>query len=1102
MKDGNQKFFMEAYESCHDEFLRYCSVISYGRMEVQDLIQDVLLSAYKNFDSIQDKEKLLHYLIKAARNRAITEKQKENRQTRLSAYYANKLLYAGVSPETLMDVQIIYESLKLLPENQATALWLFEVQGLKMREIASIMDSTEASVKMQVSRARKKICMMLSDDKNKKRRYSIVPLPIKENQSESKPGLVENWVEIIKDIPPQIDLNHVEAIISRFQYKSMFIQGKGNRLAIFASVAGTMAVLLFFFMTGKKEEKRIVPPIEEISNGNDGAVGPLSASRQEKALLLPLALLQITTPEINAPLTIPASTVIRQPRKESQKIGEEKKTKDKLQPNFGEFSISGDWKSKGKNLNDCVELTFSESGTYWLTRWKFNECFQEQDLERLLRETKGHIVLERDAGQIILTKGRGRENGTFEFRPNKSFQSYLLDRGFAPEDYPDKEVSVKGSSKYTGKGKPVLTAKHLEVLWFKVFVTNIDAQYINYLEYKGYGNEQMHELWDLADQEVTIDYLKEILPYKNITTQPLSLFDIAELKMQEVAPSLVQRLHQCEIGKLTVEDIISINQQEIPLGYIENLCKSSFKIESAEQINQAYLTRSLQVDKGGVSLGQETGQHLGDIQILGQQIPQGNKPVTDLSSNILSISEIDKKEIIALSEFDKLVVSGNVKVGVAKYHKDQAIIVGNQSMRERVRVKLNNNTLHISQKPGFQSKNKYDVIVTGRNIQDLAIRGRARTYGVRLEQGSKDTLSSYIKRKMASEKIVGYQALVIKNGEKDFELNGGFLKSGEPKEVDENSVFMIASLMKPIYALALMRLVDQGSIDLDRPIDTYLDIPFRNPNFPEEVITPRMLLSHTSSVKDNWNVLGPMYHPDYSSKEELTINKFVDAYFRQNGKYFDSEKNFQDKPPGQVFEYSNAGYILIGHLIETVTSRSMEEFCKKEVFGPLGMKNTFWYFHDIPNQNIASPHALVDDKVQPLSHYGYPSFPEGQIRTTVGDYSKLIALFLNMGKLEGKPYLSSNSFEEFMIVQYPSLDPHQLIAWNRNEFQSEEFYRKVPRLPAHTGLEAGATTACLFDVKSKSAVLVFNNTQPNGFEGLLEIFTALCERAGLTKSNG
>ena len=82
---------MKAYEACHEPFLRYCSALAYGKMDVQDLVQDVLVSAYHRFEKIANKDQLLHYLVRAARNRSISIWRKQKHQESLSELHAERL---------------------------------------------------------------------------------------------------------------------------------------------------------------------------------------------------------------------------------------------------------------------------------------------------------------------------------------------------------------------------------------------------------------------------------------------------------------------------------------------------------------------------------------------------------------------------------------------------------------------------------------------------------------------------------------------------------------------------------------------------------------------------------------------------------------------------------------------------------------------------------------------------------------------------------------------------------------------------------------------------------------------------------------------------
>lgn len=152
---------MQAYQRCHEPFTRYCSAIAYGRMDAQDLMQDVLLSAFQQYERIEKKDDLLYYLIRAARNRAVNMWRLRRRNEAICEKQAARLKARGASPDMLVDISILYGALDKLPPAQRDALVLFEVSGLSMAEIAVIQGSNENAVKTRVSRARAAVRALL-----------------------------------------------------------------------------------------------------------------------------------------------------------------------------------------------------------------------------------------------------------------------------------------------------------------------------------------------------------------------------------------------------------------------------------------------------------------------------------------------------------------------------------------------------------------------------------------------------------------------------------------------------------------------------------------------------------------------------------------------------------------------------------------------------------------------------------------------------------------------------------------------------------------------------------------------------------------------------
>jgi RNA polymerase sigma-70 factor (ECF subfamily) len=154
---------MNAYKACHEPFLRYCSALAYSKMDAEDLVQDVLLSAYQNFDRIEKKSELLHYLLRSARNRSVSGWRKRKKEVDLVDAFTQRLSSKGVSADMLIDIKFLYSALDELPSAQRDAVILFEISGFSMKEIAEIQMSTEGAVKTLVSRGRSKLKQIMEE---------------------------------------------------------------------------------------------------------------------------------------------------------------------------------------------------------------------------------------------------------------------------------------------------------------------------------------------------------------------------------------------------------------------------------------------------------------------------------------------------------------------------------------------------------------------------------------------------------------------------------------------------------------------------------------------------------------------------------------------------------------------------------------------------------------------------------------------------------------------------------------------------------------------------------------------------------------------------
>lgn len=348
-------------------------------------------------------------------------------------------------------------------------------------------------------------------------------------------------------------------------------------------------------------------------------------------------------------------------------------------------------------------------------------------------------------------------------------------------------------------------------------------------------------------------------------------------------------------------------------------------------------------------------------------------------------------------------------------------------------------------------------------------------------QSENPALDKYLLKKMEKSGRIGMQAAYISKGELSWIGSYGVKTYQTNDKVNDSTLFMIASTSKPVTALALMKLYDQGKLKLDEDINAYLPFEVRNPNLPEYTITFRMLLSHVSSIRDHWPTLEIDYTIDNGGDSPISLEDFLKSYLVPGEKYYNGETNFYTSEPGSQYHYSNVGYNLIGYLVQRISGRPFNEYMAEEIFLPLKMNNTYWLLSDIPHDNIATPHNMPYKETdyngtQILKHFGYPGYPSGQLRTTVTDYAQFLKLLVNQGQVEGTQFLKEETVAEFLAVQYPDVAKWQAISWSYNEFENFIYNMIMPRRPSHTGLDPGMNSVVSFDPYEKTGAMIISNS--------------------------
>jgi CubicO group peptidase (beta-lactamase class C family) len=226
---------------------------------------------------------------------------------------------------------------------------------------------------------------------------------------------------------------------------------------------------------------------------------------------------------------------------------------------------------------------------------------------------------------------------------------------------------------------------------------------------------------------------------------------------------------------------------------------------------------------------------------------------------------------------------------------------------------------------------------------------------------------------------------------------------GDP--VDRDTVFQVASLSKWITAWGVMALVEEGRIDLDAPVGTFLTrwtLP--ESGFDPDGVTPRRLMSHTAGLTDGLGYAGFEPGVPVQSLEE-SLTRTADASPGASGVV---QVGYE---PGTEWQYSGGGYTVLQLLIEEVTGESFEAYMQRSVFQPLDMTHSSFQWTPDRGSKLAT---FYDVDSTPATHYRFTALAAASLYTSVSDLTRFIQAHLPgpRGEPVGRAVLEPKTIEE------------------------------------------------------------------------------------------
>ncbi len=274
--------------------------------------------------------------------------------------------------------------------------------------------------------------------------------------------------------------------------------------------------------------------------------------------------------------------------------------------------------------------------------------------------------------------------------------------------------------------------------------------------------------------------------------------------------------------------------------------------------------------------------------------------------------------------------------------------------------------------------------------------------------------------------VAGIVTLIARHGRVEYSNAVGFQDLEAKKPMKTDTIFQVMSMTKPITAVAIMMLAEEGKLAVSDPVENYLpefkgqmmvesksgsELKLRKPARP---ITIRDLMTHTSGMASGL----PAGAADLYTKMDRPLAEAVSLFSQQP----------LDFEPGTKWQYSNSGIATLGRIIEVVGNRPFEKFIESEIFQPLEMKDSFFFATPDRVGRIALVYTSLDGKLarsksdilggdaaQYRRGAKYPA-PEFGLYSTARDLAAFYQMMLNGGIYNGKRLLSPESVRVMSAV--------------------------------------------------------------------------------------
>ena len=262
-------------------------------------------------------------------------------------------------------------------------------------------------------------------------------------------------------------------------------------------------------------------------------------------------------------------------------------------------------------------------------------------------------------------------------------------------------------------------------------------------------------------------------------------------------------------------------------------------------------------------------------------------------------------------------------------------------------------------------------------------------------------LDALLPAQLVNRDIAGAVVAVVKDGQVLLAKGYGYADFAAKTPVSaDKTLFRPGSISKLFTATAVMQLVEQGKLDLDRDVNEYLD--FAIPKTYAEPVTLRRILTHTAGFEET---LKNLFVP--SAREMRPIRDYLIASMPQ--RIF---------PPGTVPSYSNYGLTLAGYIVERTSGEPFEKYVETHIFNPLHMTRSSFAQPLPPTLESLMSQGYLAAAQGPRKFEFVPASPAGALSATATDMTRFMLAFLAEGTLDGSTILKPETVRAMQARQF------------------------------------------------------------------------------------